>query len=257
MLFEQKEVTYAQGEGPVRYLDGSSLLRTGALSRQQLALVAVLVVAAAVIGGAFLLNVVDSLVHAPEREQAAIEENLTRDVAYDLPQLTAYAQADDATILQSFADAGFATYEISADENGFDVLKLPADVSAEQAGLMYVQGISNLSATDASLLLNGSWRMTVDRTSGTDMRVRYADFASGSVDAAVAAAIEAEGLSGATMGEAGTDDSGNTYQAGTVEVDGATYSWRVSAIALSAVYDIAGLPETASYVGVRLTGPVE
>lgn len=256
MSFEQKDVTYAEGEGPVRYLDASSLLRPSALSRKQLALVAALVAAAAVIGGTFLFNVIDSVVRAPEREEAAIQENLTRDVALDLPQLTAYASSSDADILQSFADAGFATYEISADENGFDVLKLPTDVSVEQAGLMYVQGISNLSATDASLLLNGSWRMTVDRTSGTDMRVRYADFTSGSVDAAVAAAIEAEGLGGSTMGESGTDDSGNTFQAGNVEVGGETYSWRVSAIALSSVYDISGLPEAAIYVGVRLTGPV-
>lgn len=257
MPFEQREAAYTEEEGAVRHLDGSSLLRPSALSRMQMLFVAALVAVAAVIGGTVVFRTVDSLVHAPEREQQAIQDNLARDVSLDLPQLTAYAQAGDADILQSLADAGFSTYEISADESGFDVLKLPADVSVEQAGLMYVQGISNLSAKDASLLLNGSWRMTVDRTSGTDMRVRYADFSSGSVSAAVSAAIEAEGLGASTFGESGVDDSGNTFQAGTVEAGGATYAWRVSAIPLSAVYDINGLPETAVYVGVRLSGPLE
>ena len=40
---------------------------------------------------------------------------------------------------------------------------------------------------------------------------------------------------------------------GTVDVDGSTYTWRVSAIALSEVYDISGLPDSAVYVGIRLT----
>ena len=53
--------------------------------------------------------------------------------------------------------------------------------------------------------------------------------------------------------ESGVDDAGNTFQTGTIDVDGTTYAWRVSAIALSSVYDITGLPDTAVYVGVRMT----
>ena len=36
---------------------------------------------------------------------------------------------------------------------------------------------------------------------------------------------------------------GNTFQSGTVDIDGTTYTWRVSAAALSDKYDIKGLPE--------------
>lgn len=87
------------------------------------------------------------------------------------------------------------------------------------------------------------------------MNVRYADFSSGDVNAAVQAAVAAEGFDPATVPEdgQGVDEVGNTFMTGTVDVDGSTYTWRVSAIALSEVYDISGLPDTAVYVGIRLT----
>lgn len=50
-----------------------------------------------------------------------------------------------------------------------------------------------------------------------------------------------------------TDEVGNTFQTGTVDIDGDTYTWRVSAAPLSDKYDIKGLPGTAAYVGIRLT----
>ena len=46
---------------------------------------------------------------------------------------------------------------------------------------------------------------------------------------------------------------GNTFKQGTVEANETTYTWRVSAIPLSDMYDISGLPETATYVGGRLS----
>ena len=50
-----------------------------------------------------------------------------------------------------------------------------------------------------------------------------------------------------------TDEVGNTFQTGTVDIDDVTYTWRVSAAPLSDKYDIKGLPSTAAYVGIRLT----
>lgn len=85
------------------------------------------------------------------------------------------------------------------------------------------------------------------------MRVRYADFASGTADVAIQSAKEAEGLSDIQATDAGVDDSGNTYQAGIVEVNGETYNWRVSVIALSEVYEVSGLPQNALFVGIRFT----
>ena len=132
-------------------------------------------------------------------------------------------------------------------------LKLPADVSLEEAGLMYVQGIDKLSAGDAVKLLKGAWTLTVSRKAGDDMRLRYADFASGTIEKAVQGAMQVEGLENAEVTDSGVDDSGNTYQAGVVSTDNGTYNWRVSVIELDEVYDISGLPNTAFYVGIRFT----
>ena len=110
---------------------------------------------------------------------------------------------------------------------------------------MYVQGIDKLSAGDAVKLLKGAWTLTVSRKAGDDMRLRYADFASGT--------MQVEGLENAEVTDSGVDDSGNTYQAGVVSTDNGTYNWRVSVIELDEVYDISGLPNTAFYVGIRFT----
>ena len=69
------------------------------------------------------------------------------------------------------------------------------------------------------------------------------------------AAIAAEGFDPATIAEdgMGVDEVGNTFKQGTVDVDGTAYTWKVSALPLSEMYDISGLPETAVYVGVRLS----
>ena len=71
----------------------------------------------------------------------------------------------------------------------------------------------------------------------------------------VDAAIAAEGFDPATIAEdgMGVDEVGNTFKQGTVDVDGTAYTWKVSALPLSEMYDISGLPETAVYVGVRLS----
>ena len=65
--------------------------------------------------------------------------------------------------------------------------------------------------------------------------------------------MQAEGLENAKVTDSGVDDSGNTYQAGTVKSDGEKYTWRVSVIDLSEVYDISGLPNTAFFVGIRFS----
>lgn len=165
MLFKPQRKEYVDTEGPVRYLDGSSLLRPIDMPKQQLTIMAAFVAAAAVIGGILLFSVLDSVQGSAARAQASVEENLSRDVSYDLPALPALMPLDDATIKQTFADAGYTTYEPSPveDGSGFELIKLPSDVSLEEAGLLYLQGVANLDAGDAARLLNGSWTMTVER----------------------------------------------------------------------------------------------
>lgn len=257
MAMHDHKPEYVETDDTVRYLDGSALSRPLDLPRKQWLIAAVFLVAAIGIGGYFGFQIIDEVVNAPARAAASVEENLNRDVALDLPSLPELIAYDDEDIRATFDEAGYTVYdktdeEIAAAGVGFDLIKLPSDVTLEEAGLLYLQGISNVSAADAAKVLNGSWEMAVDRASGTDFRLKYADFASGTVDAAIQNAIIAEGLGDSAFGDSGVDGSGNTFQAGTIVLGDTTYNWQVSACPLSGVYDNDGLPDSAVYVGVRL-----
>lgn len=259
MLFKSRRNEYVDTEGPVRYLDGSGLERPLDMPKPQIAIMIAFVVVAALIGGYLLFNVLDAVKGGAARAQASVEENLSREVSYDLPSLTSYIAMNDDEIKQALADAGLTVIDkggMSEDPDAaLELIKLPADVSELDAGMMYSKGVSKLTASEAALLLNGSWTLDADHSEETSMRLRYADFSSGSLDAAIDSAIAAEGFDPATVAEdgMGVDEVGNTFKQGTVEASGTTYTWKVSAIPLSEMYDISGLPDTATYVGVRLS----
>jgi hypothetical protein len=206
-------------------------------------------------GGLFLSKYFDQVMNEPLRQQEALQENLAREVSYDLPSLAALMPLDDEAMMASLTEAGYTLYERTPvgtnPEGGFEVIKLPADLTVEEAGLMYMTGIDKLSAADAVRLLKGAWTLDVSRKAGESIRLRYADFDSGTIEKAVQGAMQAEGLESAEITDNGVDDSGNTFQAGTVATDSGTYNWRVSAIELSEMYDISGLPNTAFFVGIR------
>ena len=207
MLFKSRRNEYADTDGPVRYLDDSGLRRPLDMPRPQIAIMFAFVLVAALIGGYLLFNVLDAVRGGTARAQASVEENLSREVSYDLPALTSYITLNDDEIKQAVADAGLTVIDkggMSDDpEAALELIKLPSDVSELDAGLMYNKGVSKLSAS------------------------------------------EADGM--------GVDEVGNTFKQGTVDVDGTAYTWKVSALPLSEMYDISGLPETAVYVGVRLS----
>ena len=76
MFFNARKNGYDAGDGPVRYLDGSSLTRPLEAPRPQMLAMAAFVLAAAVIGGVFLFNVIDNVTHSAERARATVEQNL-------------------------------------------------------------------------------------------------------------------------------------------------------------------------------------
>lgn len=247
---------YTVEQGNIRYMDGSRLLRPISMPRSQQIIAGVLVLVAVIVGVRLGANVIGSVSTANEQSQASVEENLSRAVTYDLPVLTQFVDLDDQTILDTFAAAGYTVYNQTPDgASGLDLVKLPADVSVTDAAAMYAKGVSSLTASNAALLLNGSWTLDIDRSDGLSFVVKYADFSSSSLEAAIQSAIAAEGFDAASTSGNGidTDEVGNKFESGTVDIDGTTYTWRVSATALSDKYDIKGLPESAAYVGIRLT----
>lgn len=245
--FENGNINYLNPDPLTRPIEMPSAVKRGALVAMALA---------AVIGGFFLFKYFDAVVNAPAREAAALEEMLSENAALSLPDLAAYMALDDEGIMADLKATEGELFEKTPigtlQTGGFDVVKLTDRISLADAGIMYAAGIDKLSAYDAARLLNGSWDLEVNREEGVNLRVRYADFGADSVEVAVQRAIEAEGLAGASVDESGVDESGNTYATGTLDRDGATYTWRISAIPLKEVYNIKDLPANTYYVGIRM-----
>lgn len=252
-----KPAEYTKTDGNVRYLDGEELTRPFDFPNASRKVLLVFLVVAALIGAFVVFQVFDKVFGEPARAQADAEANLTREVSYDWPTLSSLMALDDVSILDGFENSGFTIYDRTDDAEhaagGFDVIKLPSDVSLADAGVMYLEGISNLSAANAAKLLKGSWTLTVNRNDYVDMNLKYADFESGSVEAAIQTALNEQGLANSILDDSGVDDAGNTFQSGAVETENGTYNWRISAIPLSSVYDIDGFPDTAVYIGIRMT----
>ena len=191
--YRNHEPEFTDIEGSVKYIDGSSLARPFELPRTSYALAGVFIIVAALIGAFVLAKYFDGVYGAPARAEQTVTDNLARDVSYDIPNLTTFMESSDDAIKQTLVDAGYTTYETTKEgeypDGGFDIVKLPSDVSLAEAPIV----------------------------------------------------------------DSGTDSAGNTYRSGTIKANGTAYDWRVSAIPLSSVYKIKGLPDTAIYVGVRMT----
>lgn len=258
--FLKKRNSYVESSGPINYLDDSGLTRPFVMPKSQVALMGIFIILAVAIGSYLLFHTVDSIQGKAARDQAALEQNLSRQVAYDLPLLPAIIEIEDNEALkQSFIEAGNTVYDATHEEEALAgnlrIVKLPPDMSELDAAVMLEgKGINGLDAANAARLLNGSWTLDVNRSEGLSMRVTYTDFTSHTIETAIQNALATEGFDpAASVDDAGVDEAGNTFQTGIVTVNDTEYTWKISAIALSDVYDISGLPEDAVYVGIRLT----
>ncbi len=263
----------------IHYQDAEVLSRPLNMPPTVRAIVIVALVVAAFIGAIMIWWYVDTVFNSSVREQEALEENLSREVIRNVPDLISFMSMDDEQIMSALNEEGNSYYEVTPlgtlSEGGFEIAKLPDDLSADDMAAMYLRGISKLSASEAVQLLNGSWDLTISRNDGTDIYLTYADFSSRSLESALQKAINEVGLQDEEIAESGEDASGNTYATGTIErvieqeptyddeyyyyydddeeeVESEIYTWRISVIDLTEIYDISGLPDNSYYVGIRL-----
>ncbi len=247
---------YTHVEGEVAYLDGSPLARPFAMPRLQRVIATVIIIIAVALGAFFVYNTALRGLQETLQAEQIVKNNLAREASIDtVPVMAQVVNLSDEDILNRFLGSGYIIYDASDpnDPTNKVFYKLPADVSVEEAAAMYARGISKLSAVQGSKLLNGSWYFSADRNGGTSMVVRYADFSTGDPSRAVQNALAKEGIAQDAVTESGVDDSGNTYSMGTIDAEGTACSFKVSALPLSEMYSISGLPEDACYVGIRLT----
>ena len=239
---------------PVRYPDASALWRPERIPAAErpafLAILAAAVVIAAMLFGAYYANVVST-----NREtQASVDAALARGATIDAPVLTSCVNMDGAAVKESLQNAGYTIVDVdqikgTTSTGSFDLVKIPQDMTVDDAAAAYLAGVDSLDPATAAQFLSGSFRLEQTNAPTTDLRLHYADFQSTDADAAIDAAIAAQGFDASTASASAKDASGNTYRTGSA--NGMT--WTVSTCPLNEVYNVKGLPETAMYVGIRLT----
>lgn len=248
---------YTRVDGDIAYLDGKRLGRPSEMPRPQRNVLRVIVAIAVIIGAVILFRMVIAPLQASLTVEETVAANIERPASLaTVPPMGELVTMDDASIKALFEEEGYSFYDATAltDSGNMMLLKLPDDMSVEEAGAMYLRGIGSLSAADATRLLCGSWMLSVDRINTTSMVVRYADFTTGDPQAAIQSALAHEGFDSATVTDSGVDDSQNTYTAGIIGTEeDVRYTWRVSALPLDEMYPIRNLPEDACYVGIRVT----
>ena len=247
---------YTKTQGNIAYLDGSPLARPANMPRTQ-RLIALVIILVAILIGFVLVNkfVIARWQEAADTEQA-IASNIAAEASIDtIPAVATLIPLDNAAIKATLTDAGYTVYDVSEkdDSNDLALYKLPTGMAVEEAAVLYSQGTGSLDAVQASRLLAGSWYLAADRVSGTSIVVRYTDFTTADPQIAVQNAIRKEGFDATTITDSGVDESNNTYSTGTLDANGTPCTWKVSALPLSEMYSISGLPENACYVGVRVT----
>lgn len=255
-LYYANRRKYSAQNGNVAYLDGEPLNRPISMPMGQRIFALVIVIAAIILGALFVNATVLSSIREAEAARQAISDNLAREASIDtIPIMTEIVTKDDDEIVEQFKRDGYTVFDATSLSNTDDMVlyKLANDIGTQEAAGMLTQGINGLTAAQATKLLNGSWYFSAERSGGTSMVVRYADFTTADPQAAVMKAITKEGFDASAISESGVDDSGNTYSMGVVEVDKKAYTWKVSALPLSDMYSITNMPEEACYVGVRLT----
>lgn len=255
-LYYANRREYDHTKGNVAYLDASPLRRPFSMPLMQKLIALVIVIVAIIIGAVFVNNTVLASMRESAEAEEAIAANLKRPGSLDtVPNMAEIITLGNDDVIVRFEEAGYTLFDASDpdDPDNMILYKLPDDVSLDEAAQLYAKGVSSLSGPQASKLLVGSWYFSADRNGGTSMVVRYADFDTSDPEKAVQKALEKEGFDPESITESGVDDSGNTYSMGTLDVDGSQCTWKISALPLSDMYDIAGLPEDACYIGVRLT----
>ena len=246
--------------GATRYMDAPALRQGLHMPTQIKIIIAVLGLVGLIVATIFGMRAYDTIANAPSRYAESIAEAIKTGPGLELPLLNNYVGTDTESIRTSFTESRYSIIDVNelyddaedVDENSLDLVKVPADMDRDEAENLYKKSLRRAGVLDAVHYLSGSWRFTASMANGTDIKVKYADLESATIEDAITKAIAAQGWTDSTFGESGVDQSGNTYQSGTITINDQSFSWTVSACPLDEVYSVSGLPENSFYVGARL-----
>lgn len=185
--------------------------------------------------------------------QAAVNNNLSKAVEYNIPIVAKYKDMSNAEIDNELTNMIQIVNEHDAqDPNYYDKYKAPDPNEYDKANKIVSKGLSNLNSDEASYIYNGGWQLTVDRTSTPSSRVKYVDFKSNTEDAAIKAAIDTQNFVDTYIDSSGKDELGNTYTSGSAKYNGKTIMFRISAIKFNEAYNIQ-LPDNAIIIGIKIS----
>lgn len=244
----------------VYYLNGESLLRPLNLPKEIKRKRWIFVIVAVLIASLMLFLYFDQIVGAPARAETQMHELLARDTPTNPPDLLKLLDKSNKKIKSSLNSVAskndYSIIDITNEadkDNEMTLMKIPSSLTEEEGFELISKGLSNLDALQLVSLLDGGWDLNVDRTSGLNISLHYADFKSTTPTKAIAIAIASEGLSRGSTTNSGDDDGfGNAYSSGSIMIKGVDYAWTVSSTYLKNVYSAYGIPDNATYVGIRI-----
>lgn len=244
----------------VNYYQAPAFFGKQRIPREQWPIILGLLIAAAIIASYLGFNIINDYVYADRKHAAAVEAALATVEPAPVPVLNEIRNHNSGDLRNFLQEKGYALVDnpldaaegSTADE--LDVDKLPATIEQADIDMATNNGIESLPAEKAALYLADSWNLTLYRADATDLKVKYCVFGPATVEQAIVQAVEAQGWQNSSLGESGVDQVGNTYQHGSVEIEGKGYRWSVYACPLSDVYSISGLPDASWYVSARLMG---
>lgn len=246
--------------GATHYMNAPALQRGLHMPSRVKLFIALLGLAGLIVAAIFGFRAYDTIANAPSRYAESINEAIHTGPGLELPVLNNFVGTDTATMRTSFSDSKYSIIDVhemyddaeEADEFTLDVVKVPSDMDRKLSEELFKKSLRRTGVVEAAHFLSGSWRFTAAMAEGTDIKVKYAEFDSATIEEAITKAIAAQGWSDSTFGEAGEDQSGNTFQSGTITINDQNFNWTVSACPLDEVYSVSGLPENSFYIGARL-----
>ncbi len=243
----------------VCYLNGQSLSRPLDVPRDILSKRWIFVAIAAVIACVILYFYFAFVVSAPQQQEKELTQILTQDLSTNPPDILDMLTLTDKKIKKSLKstakEGGYTIIDITSEkakDTDMHLVKLPVGVSEEEGTAAYSEGLKKLDVINLAKILNSGWDLDVDRSQGLNISLHYADFKSSSPTEAIYQAIATEGLSRGTTSDSGEDNYGNFYSSGSIMINSIDYAWTVSSTYLKDIYSVSGIPDSATYVGIRI-----
>jgi len=188
------------------------------------------------------------------REVPLCVRDLAVPIDRNLPVLTELYTWDDQDIIDKTVSENENVYVINSTKRGMEIMRCADTMTVEDMANCYAEGFSNQTLETICVILKNSWWITTNHGSHDNIKLKYSEFTSGSLNAAIEEAMEEQGFKGEGAGVllSGVDNNGNTYKYGTIDYDGETLYWRVAACPVKDVYGFDSLPDEGCYVGITL-----